>query len=62
MVKFLEKRQSIKKVESVYKLSFLLVDDVVSGSDVFELVICLIGVVEGWKGAARLAVGEDRDL
>ena len=32
-------------VESVYKVSFLLIDDVIGGSIVFESTICLIGSV-----------------
>ena len=33
MVEFLEKRESMKAMESVYKVSFLFIDDGVSGSD-----------------------------
>ena len=59
MVEFLEKRESIEVMEGVYEVSLLLVDDDISGSDVFEMVICLVGMVQGEEGAARLAVGED---
>ena len=45
MVKFLKKRKSIKMMEGVYKVCFLLVDNVISGSEVFESVIRLIGLV-----------------
>ena len=45
MVEFLEEGESIKVMEGVYKVSLLLVDDVVSGSDVFESAICLVGAV-----------------
>ena len=31
--------------EGVHEVSFLFVDNVISGSDIFELVICLIGTV-----------------
>ena len=45
MVEFLEKRESIEVMEGVYEVSLLLVDDDISGSDVFEMVICLVGMV-----------------
>ena len=45
-------------MESVYKISFLFIDNVVSGANVFELV----GSIQGQEGAARLAVSEDRDF
>ena len=45
MVEFLEEGESIKVMEGVYKVSLLLIDDVVSGSDVFESAICLVGAV-----------------
>ena len=45
MVEFLDERESIKAMEGVYKVSFLFVDDGVSGSDVFKATICLVGVV-----------------
>ena len=45
MVEFLEKRESIKVMEGVYKVGFLFVYDGVCGSDVFETVVCLVGTV-----------------
>ena len=59
MVKFLEERESIEAMEGVYKIGFLFVYDRVGSSDVFEAAVCLIGMVHGEEGAARLAVGED---
>ena len=41
----MEEGESIKVMEGVYKVSLLLVDDVVRGSDVFESAICLVGAV-----------------
>ena len=49
-------------MESVYKISFLFVDNGVSGANVFELVVCLVGSIQGQEGAERLAVSEDRDF
>ena len=62
MVEFLEERESIKAMEGVYKVSFLFVYDRVGGSDVFEVAVCLVGTVQGEKGAARSAVREDGDF
>ena len=45
MVEFLKKRKSIEMMEGVYEVSFLLIDNVTGGFDVFELVICLIGLI-----------------
>ena len=45
MVKFLEEGESIEAMEGVYKVGFLFVDDRVSGSDIFETTICLVGAV-----------------
>ena len=45
MVKFLEEGESIEVMECVYKIGFLLIYDRVSGSDVFEAAICLVGTV-----------------
>ena len=45
MVKFLEERESIEVMESVYKVGFLFVDDGIGGSDVFEAVVCLVGMI-----------------
>ena len=45
MVEFLEKGKSIEVMESVYEVSFLFVDDSVSGSNVFKASICLVGTV-----------------
>ena len=59
MVEFLEERESIKAMEGVYKVGFLFVYDGICGSDVFETAICLVGMVQGEEGAARLAIGED---
>ena len=62
MVEFLEERESIKMMEGVYKVGFLFIYDGVCGSDVFETAVCLVGTVQGEEGAARLAIGEDRDF
>ena len=62
MVKFLEERESIKAMEGVYEVGFLFVYDSVCGSDVFETSICLVGMVQGEEGTARLAIGEDGDF
>ena len=62
MVEFLEEGEPIKMMESVYKISFLFIDNVVSGANVFELVVCLVGSIQGQEGAERLAVSEDRDF
>ena len=59
MMEFLEEGESIETMEGVYKIGFLLVYDRVSGSDIFETAICLVGMVQGEEGAAGLAVGED---
>ena len=59
MVEFLEEGESIKAMEGVDKVSFLFIYDGVCGSDVFEMVVGLVGTVQGEEGAARLAVGED---
>ena len=48
--------------QGVYKVSLLFIYDGISGSDVFEKVVCLVGTVQGEEGAARLAVSEDRDF
>ena len=45
MVEFLEERESIKVMEGVYKVGFLFVYDGVCGSDVFEVAVCLVGMV-----------------
>ena len=45
MVQFLEEREYIKAMEGVYKVGFLFVYDGVSGSDVLEMVVCLVGTV-----------------
>ena len=47
MVEFLKERKSVSIMESVYEVSFLLIDNMVDGSDVLESVICLIGSVQG---------------
>ena len=62
MVEFLEEEESIKVIEGVYEVSFLFIDDGISGSNVFEMAVCLIGMVQGEDRAVRLAVGEDRDF
>ena len=62
MVEFLEERESIKAMEGVYKVDFLFVYDGVCGSDVLETAVCLVGMVQGEEGAARLAIGEDGDF
>ena len=62
MVKFLEEGKSIETMEGVYEVDLLLVYDGVCGSDVFEMVICLVGLVQGEVGAAELAVGKDGDV
>ena len=58
VVEFLKERESIKTMEGVYEVGFLFVYDGVGGSDVFEVAVCLIGMVQGEEGAARLAVRE----
>ena len=45
MIEFLEEGESIKTMESVYKVGFLFVDDGVGGSDVFKAAICLVGTI-----------------
>ena len=45
MIEFLEEGESIEVMECVYKIGFLLIYDRVSGSDVFEAAICLVGTV-----------------
>ena len=62
MIEFLEEGESIKAMEGVYKVSFLFIYDRVGGSDIFEMLVCLVGTVQGEEGAARLAVGEDGDF
>ena len=62
MIEFLEEGESIKTMEGVHKVSFLLIDDGISGSNVFEMVVCLVGVVQGEERAAGLAIGEDGDF
>ena len=62
MVEFLEKGESIEVMEGVYKVGLLLIDNGISGSDVFEVVVCLVSTVQGEEGTARLAVGEDGDF
>ena len=62
MVEFLEERESIEAMEGVYEVGFLFVYDRVCGPDIFEVVICLVGMIQGEKGAARLAVGEDQNF
>ena len=62
MVEFLEERESIKTMESVYEVGFLFVYDGISCPNVFEMAVCLVGMVQGEEGAARLAVGEDGDF
>ena len=49
-------------MESAYKVGFLFIYDGISGSNVFEMVVCLVGTVQGEEGAAGLAVGEDGDF
>ena len=61
MVEFLEEGESITMMEGVYKVSFLLIDGI-SGCNVFETAVCLVGMVQGEEGAAKLAIGEDRDF
>ena len=62
MVEFLEERESIKVMEGVYEVGFLFVYDGVCGSDVFEMVVCLVGMVQGEEGATWLEIGEDGDF
>ena len=62
MIEFLEEGESIEMMEGVYKVGFLFVNDRVGGSDIFEVVFCLVSTVHGEEGAARLAVCEDRDF
>ena len=62
MIEFLEEGESTKAMEGVYKVCFLFIYDGVGGSDIFETAICLVGMIQGEEGAARLAVGEDRDF
>ena len=45
MVEFLEEGESIETMEGVYKIGLLFVYDRVSGSDIFETVICLVSTV-----------------
>ena len=62
VVEFLEEGESIKAMEGVDKVGFLFVYDEICGSDVFKTAVCLVGTVQGEKGAARLTVGEDGDF
>ena len=45
MIESLEEGESIETMECVYKVGFLFVYDRVSGSDIFETAICLVGTV-----------------
>ena len=45
MVEFLEEGESIKTIEGVYKVGFLLIDDGIHGSNVFEMAVCLVSMV-----------------
>ena len=45
MVESLEERKSIKAMDGVYEVCLLLVDDGISGSDVFEVAVCLVGTI-----------------
>ena len=45
MIEFLEEGESIEMMEGVYKVGFLFVYDGVSGSDVFEVAVCLVCMV-----------------
>ena len=45
MVEFLEERESIKVMDGIYEVGFLFIYDGVGGSDVLEMVVCLIGMV-----------------
>ena len=45
MIEFLEEGESIEAMEGVYKVSFLFVYNGVGGSDVFEAMVCLVGMV-----------------
>ena len=45
MVEFLEEGESIEMMEGVYKIGFLFIYDRVGGSDIFEMAICLVGMV-----------------
>ena len=62
MIEFLEEGESIEAMEGVYKVHFLFVYDRVGCSDVFEMTVCLVGMVQGEEGAAGLAVCEDGDF
>ena len=44
MVEFLEEGESIETMDSVYEVGFLFVYDGVSGSDVFEMAVCLVSM------------------
>ena len=52
MIEFLEERESIEVMEGVYEVSFLFIYDRVSGSDIFEAVVCLVCTVQGEERAA----------
>ena len=41
----MEELESFKTIEGIYKVHLLLVDDVVNGSNVFELAICWVGSI-----------------
>ena len=45
MIEFLEEGKSIETMECVYKIGFLFIYDGVGGSDIFEVVVCLVGTV-----------------
>ena len=46
VVKFLEEFESFKMVEGVDEIGFLFIDNVVRGSNVFELTVCLISSIQ----------------
>ena len=62
MIEFLDEGESIETMEGVYEVGFLFVDDGVSGSDIFEATVRLVGAVQREEGATRLAVSEDGDF
>ena len=45
MIECLEEGESIEVMEGVYEIGFLFIYDRVSGSDIFETAICLVGTV-----------------
>ena len=46
MVKFLEDGESIKAMDGVDEVGFLLINEGIHSSNVFEMTVCLMGVID----------------